>query len=235
MLTTNIDVSDGLTNGAVGTVKYVITEVITKRVKVILVEFDNTDVGQDAKSKSPYKHINSKAVPICKTQAIFPVNGTTSFQASRTQFPLVLAWAITIHKCQGYTLAEIVVDMTPSKGHCTVGQAYIAFSMVTQPDKLHIINYTRKQICVSQHAEREMERLCQNTLPVMPQCLFDLIQKEIYLLHLNIGNLKSRLKDIEIDTIMKSANIISLNETHFGQKDTFTPKMMGITQNISIF
>ena len=97
MLATNIDVSDGLTNGAVGTVKYEITEEITKRVKVILVEFDNRDVGQEAKSKSLYKHINSKAVPICKSQAIFPVNGKTSFQASQTQFPLVLAWAITIH------------------------------------------------------------------------------------------------------------------------------------------
>ena len=77
MLTTNIDVSDGLTNGTVGTVKYVITEKITKRVKVILVEFDNRDVGQVAKFKSLYEHINSKAVPICKTQVIFPVHGKT--------------------------------------------------------------------------------------------------------------------------------------------------------------
>ena len=125
--------------------------------------------------------------------------------------------------------------MTPSKGHYSVGQAYVAFSRVTRLDKLHIINYIRKQIRVSQHAEKEMERLCQNTLPLMPQCLFDLIQKEIYLLHLNIGNLKSRLKDLEIDTIIKSAHIISLNEIHFGQKDTLTPKMKGITQNVSIF
>ena len=51
-LTTNIDVSDGLTNGTVGTVKYVITEEITKRVKVILVEFDNRDVVQEAKSNN---------------------------------------------------------------------------------------------------------------------------------------------------------------------------------------
>ena len=121
MVITNIDVSDELTNGAVGTVKYVITEEITKRVKVILMEFDNRDVGQEAKSKSLYKHINSKAVPICKTQAIFPVDGKPSFQASQTQFPLVLAWAITIHKWQGLTLPEIVVDMTPSKSHHTVG------------------------------------------------------------------------------------------------------------------
>ena len=81
--------------------------------------------------------------------------------------------------------------MTPSKGHYSVGQAYVSFSRVTQLDRLHIINYTTKQIHVSQHAEKEMERLCQNTLPPMPQCLFDLVQKEIYLLHLNIGNLKS--------------------------------------------
>ena len=125
--------------------------------------------------------------------------------------------------------------MTPPKGHYSVGQAYVAFSRVTQLDRLHIINYTRKQICVSQHAEKEMERLHQNTLPPMPQCIFDLVQREIYLLHLNSGNLKSRLKDIEIDTIMKSANIISLNETHFGENDTLTPKMMGIIENISIF
>ena len=127
------------------------------------------------------------------------------------------------------------VDMTPSKGHYTVGQAYVAFSSVTQLDKLHIINYTRKQIHVSQHAEKEMDRLCKNTLPPLPKCLFDLIQKQIYLLHLNIANLKGRLKDIEIDTIMKSAHIISLNETHLVQKDTLIPKMMGLTQDVSIF
>ena len=69
----------------------------------------------------------------------------------------------------------------------------------------------------------------------MPQCLFDFVQKEIYFLHLNIGNLKRRLKDIEMDTIMKSANIISLNEIHFGENYTLTPKMMGIIQNVSIF
>ena len=144
MLTTNIAVSDGLINGAVETVKYVITEEVTQRVKAILVEFNNTNVRQEAKSKSLYKHINSKVVPIFKTQAVFPVNVKTSFQASQTEFPLVLAWAITIHKCQGLTLPEIVVHMTPSKGYYSEGQAYVAFGRVTQLDKLHIINYTRK-------------------------------------------------------------------------------------------
>ena len=38
-----------------------------------------------------------------------------------------------------------------------------------------------------------------------------------------------------MDTIMKFANIISLNETHFRENDTLTPKIMGIIQNVSIF
>ena len=61
MLTTNIDVSDGLTNVAVGTVKYVITEEITKRIKVILVEFDNRDGD---KKQSPRANINILTVKL---------------------------------------------------------------------------------------------------------------------------------------------------------------------------
>ena len=62
-----------------------------------------------------------------------------SFQATRSQFPLTLAWAVTIHKCQGLTLPEIVIDMTPAKGKFKPGEA---FSRVRTLEKLHIISYT---------------------------------------------------------------------------------------------
>ena len=58
------------------------------------------------------------------------------------QFPLTLAWAVTIHKCQGLTLPEIVIDMTPAKGKFRPGEAYVAFSRVRTLETLHIINYT---------------------------------------------------------------------------------------------
>ena len=51
-----------------------------------------------------------------------------SFQATRSQFPLTLAWAVTIHKCQGLTLPEIVIDMTPAEGKFKPLEAYVAFS-----------------------------------------------------------------------------------------------------------
>ena len=77
-----------------------------------------------------------------QTQATFPVDKKASFQATRTQFPLTLAWAVTIHKCQKLTLSEMFIDMTPAKGKFKPGEAYLAFSRVKTLDKLHIINYT---------------------------------------------------------------------------------------------
>jgi hypothetical protein len=56
----------------------------------------------------------------------------------RKQFPLELAYAITIHKSQGMTITtEIYVNFT---GHFKFEQPYVALSRCTTPDNLHIFN-----------------------------------------------------------------------------------------------
>ena len=45
MITTIIDVTDGLTNGAMGTVTNVVIEQTTGKISVILVAFDSEHVG----------------------------------------------------------------------------------------------------------------------------------------------------------------------------------------------
>ena len=142
MITTNIDVTDGLSNGAMGTVTNVVIDQTTGKMSVILVAFDSEHVGQETRYTSVYNSINQNAVPIHQTQATFPVHKKTSFQATRTQLPLTLAWAVTIHKCKGLALSEIVIDMTCAKGKFKPGEAYVAFRRVKTLDKLHIINYT---------------------------------------------------------------------------------------------
>jgi ATP-dependent exoDNAse (exonuclease V) alpha subunit len=53
---------------------------------------------------------------------------------SFTQYPLRLAWAVTIHKAQGKTFEDVVVDF--GRGTFAPGQAYVALSRCTSMDGL---------------------------------------------------------------------------------------------------
>uniref|UniRef100_A0A1X7V2H0 ATP-dependent DNA helicase n=1 Tax=Amphimedon queenslandica TaxID=400682 RepID=A0A1X7V2H0_AMPQE len=66
----------------------------------------------------------------------------------RKQFPLILFYAITIHKCQGLSLdtCAIIDKSTDVFGD---GMAYVALSHVRILNELHLLSFDRLSVKVS--------------------------------------------------------------------------------------
>ena len=64
-------------------------------------------------------------------------------QASREQIPLILAWALSIHKAQGQTLERVKVDLGKI---FEKGQAYVALSRATCQEGLQISRFDPKKV-----------------------------------------------------------------------------------------
>lgn len=76
-------------------------------------------------------------------------------EIQRTQFPLTLAWATTVHKVQGLTLNEIVVSFD--------GQVYVALSRATSLQRLHILGQIENEHVRNPKVQAEYHRMRHNT------------------------------------------------------------------------
>jgi hypothetical protein len=70
-------------------------------------------------------------------------NGT--IRARVTQVPLRLAWAITVHKSQGMSLDEAVMDL---REVFEFGQGYVALSRIRRLSGLHLLGWTERAFLV---------------------------------------------------------------------------------------
>lgn len=121
MLLKNLNLKKGLINGSTGTVVEIEDE-------TILVEFDN-----GVKEAIP-KHI-------------FEAYRDGDLIVSREQYPLRLAYGITIHKSQGMTLEKLIVDCNRI---FECGQVYVALSRIKSLDGLYLKSFNPKKVVANQ-------------------------------------------------------------------------------------
>ncbi len=99
----------------------------------VVVEFDDGDIEE----VYPYTWEMSRSYFDANKQAI-----ERKTIGSFTQFPMRLAWAVTIHKSQGKTFQQVVVDL--GRGSFAAGQTYVALSRCVSLDGLYLAKPLKK-------------------------------------------------------------------------------------------
>lgn len=79
-----------------------------------------------------------------------------------TQYPIKLAWAITIHKSQGQTFEEVIIDL--DSGAFASGQTYVALSRCTSLEGIVLKErVTRRDIRIEVNAARYLQEKGRDT------------------------------------------------------------------------
>ena len=144
-----------------------------------------------------------------------------SSTARLIQFPIVLAWAVTVHKFQGQTVKapqKVVVDL---KSVFEAAQAYVMASRVQELEQLYILEELPKdKIYANQAALAEIERLIKVSKNQNPsKWLSHAKEYEVRVSFLNCRSIKNKFHNILSDRSLLHSDVIILTETWLDEND----------------
>ncbi|XP_052276203.1 uncharacterized protein LOC127875286 isoform X2 [Dreissena polymorpha] len=226
-LSTNVDVDDGLANGASGQVMGLTHSKISHKGIIVWVKFENDKIG--IKTRQSHLHLYTQKIPnswtpVEEIKRQFPVGKYRNAEVLRTQIPLRPASAKTAHRCQGDTMEAAVVDFEGrSRCHCH----YVALSRVKSLNQVFIRTLNEGKICVSSSVKDEMNRLflekklCHSL--IFPT---NIDEKNITVMFHNARSLHAHFLDIELDPNFNSADVNIFVETKLSKKDNIEDYML---------
>ena len=217
MLIFNVDVSDLLCNGTTGTV-IGIEENEKGNMTAVIVHFDNPKAGIEARKRNPM--LSSKyplGTIITKKETDYSLardKGLISSTAKLIQFPLVLAWAVTVHKFQGQTVRKPLKMVADIRSVFEAAQAYVMLSRAQELDQLYILEELPEQkIYANTIAQDEIERLIKVSINKNPSVWDTDNDSRIRLSFLNCRSMKNKFKHIKADESLLKSDVIVLTET----------------------
>ena len=220
MLTTNIDIADRLINGQLGTIVRIEVNQNNQNPTVIYIKFDDDKAGSSLIQRSSHPFIReNQEVPLQPVLAKIKIrpNKLSSPEIQRTQFPLTLAYAVSIHKVQGLSLTNVVISFDLVKQRTfNYGQIYVALSRATSLNGIHVLGtLENKHVKADPRVHEEYERLrnssnCYLTIQTNENHHDDAV---LTICLLNIRSLRKHSIDIKYDSTIMNSDIIALTET----------------------
>ena len=219
MLIVNLHIQDRLINGQTWNISHI--EFAQGSVRKVYIKCTNEQTSLKA-TRSSYLARQKSWVPNEKYEVEIPINKeSTSPSIKRTVFPLIIAWASTVHKVQGLRLEQGVTDFDLRKQKLFgPGQIHTALSRVKTYDNLYCIGEFKKSaIKVNKGVLLEYECLKQNYL-------FSTIKRNnisdntITVFIHNVRSISKHVDDIVSDGRIINNDIIGFTETQINLSDS---------------
>ena len=220
MLIHNVSLQDKLVNGVTGRVLEVLyypqKQGDEKRVKAVVVKFDDQTVGEETRSN--YEHLSRSVkydggVPIFFTPMTYSIPGKSSNSkhgatVTITQVPLNLGYAFTAHKLQGVTLKKGTDLYVHKTAWMKPGMAYVMLSRCESIENVFLDDeFPLKSIKAEKRSLEETKRLEEEDISV------ELAKKRFDIYYQNIASLRNKMEDLLNDIHPKQSDVICLVET----------------------